>query len=127
MKSKLRSASIGLLSLAILPSRGDPIITDPGATSLGLFTGADLGEGLDLDGNFIYALSFGADTTQSWKVRDAEFKGLRASEVPGATIVANQTIANWYIVDYGDSADDDNLEFATSSIKYSDNGNPGGS
>ncbi len=125
MKTKLLSVSIGTISLAVLSTvRADPIITDPAATSLGVVAGADAGEGLDLDGNFPYALSFGADTTQSWKVRDALFKGLRANEVSGATIVANQTIPNWYVVDYGDSADDDNLEKATSSIKYSDAGNP---
>jgi len=123
MKTKLLSISIGILSLATLPGQADPIVSDPAATSLGVVTGADPGEGLDLDGNFLYALSFGADTSQSFKVRDAVFKGIRANEVTGANITANQTIPNWYVVDYGDSPDDDNLEKATSSIKYSDAGN----
>jgi hypothetical protein len=123
MKTKLLSISIGILALATLSTNADPIVNDPAATSLGVVAGGDAGEGLDLDGNFLYALSFGADPTQSWKVRDAVFKGLRGSEVPGATIAANQTIPNWYVVDYGDSANDDNLEKATSSIRYSDGGN----
>jgi len=41
------------------------VISDPTATSIGIITGGDAGEGLDLDGNFVYALSFGADPTLS--------------------------------------------------------------
>lgn len=96
-----------------------PVITDPAATSLGIIKGADPGEGLDLDGRFVYALSFGADPAQSWQVRDAKFMGLITDEVPGARLDALTTIPNWYHVEYGDSPDDDNLEAATSSIRFS--------
>jgi hypothetical protein len=97
----------------------DPVISDPSATSIGVITGADPGEGLDLDGNFIYALSMGADPTSSFQVRGATFQGLIDAEVPGATLVAGNTIANWYPINYGDTPDDDNLEMATSSIRWS--------
>jgi len=123
MKTRLLSISIGILSLATAASRAaDPVVSDSAATSLGIIKGADPGEGLDLDGNFLYALSFGGDPTQSWKVRDANFKGLINNEVAGANLTAGNTINNWYHVDYGDSPDDDNLEAATSSIRWSDAG-----
>ena len=84
-----------------------PVITDPASTSIGVFTGGDAGEGLDLDGNFVYALSIGAETDFAAKVRDANFLGLIDAEVPGATLVAGNRILNWYVVNYDDSADDD--------------------
>ena len=54
-----------------------------------------------------------------WQIRDALFKGFRIDEVPGASLVAGNTNPNWYVVDYGESPDDDNLEAATSSIRWS--------
>ena len=77
---------------------------------------------MDLDGNFVYALSIGADADFSVKVRSANFQGLIDAEVPGATLVAGNRILNWYTVNYGDSADDDNLKAATSSIRWSQAG-----
>src|SRR5438093_1560652 len=95
------------------------VISDPTATSIGIITGGDAGEGLDLDGNFVYALSFGADPTLSVKVRDATFLGLINNEVPGANLVAGNRILNWYQVYYGDTQNDQNLVLATSSIRWS--------
>src|SRR6266581_4765282 len=107
--------------LALDNARGaSAVVIDPTSTSIGIITGGDPGEGLDLEGNFVYALAIGADTALSVKVRDATFLGLVDNEVPGATVVAGFTIPNWYVVDYGSSADDDNLEIATSSIRWSD-------
>jgi len=97
----------------------DPVISDPTATTLGVVLGGDPEDGLDLDGNFPYALSFGADPALEVQVRGATFKGLVNDEVPGASLVAGNTIANWYAINYGDTADDDGLEQATSSIRWS--------
>src|SRR5262245_33178264 len=114
MKNQLLFLAISVSLLAGLGSvrAADPVISDPSTTSLGIIQGGDPGEGLDLSGKFIYALSFGADPSLSVKVGDATFKGLRVNEVPGATLTAGNTIQNWYVVDYGASADDDNLEMA---------------
>src|SRR6185295_17877292 len=81
----------------------DPVISDPASTSIGIITGGDAGEGLDLDGKFVYALSLGADPSLAVKVRDATFLGLYDVDVPGATLVAQNVILNWYIVTYGDT------------------------
>lgn len=124
MKKRIILASVATSVLASLPyaRAADPVITNPAATSLGIVTGGDAGEGLDLQGNFIYALSFGADPSTSFQVGDANFKGLIVDEVTGANLTAGNTILNWYVINYGDSADDDNLELATSSIRWSDAG-----
>ncbi len=101
----------------------DPVITDPLATTIGVFTGGDKGEGLDLDGTFIYAISTGADPDLNIKIRDATFMGQQTGdEVPGATLEAGNRIKNWYNVDYGDTQADDDLEAATSSIRWSQAG-----
>jgi hypothetical protein len=122
MKTKPLSIAIVMCALAgIHRTQGaTAVVVDPSSTSLGLVKGADPGEGLDLDGKFPYALSIGADPSLDLKIRDATFKGLIDAEVPGATLTAGNRIANWYVVDYGSSADDDNLELATSSIRWSD-------
>src|SRR5688572_17771440 len=98
----------------------DPVISDPAATSLGTVRGGDPDEGLDLTGKFIYALGIGADPTLDVKIGDAQFKGLINNEVAGATLVAGNRNPNWYVVDYGESENDNNLELATSSIRWSD-------
>lgn len=128
MKNRLASltlTSIFLLATALSSGSAraaDPVISDPASTSIGIVKGADPGEGLDLDGNFVYALSIGAEPDFSAKVRSATFQGLIDEEVPGATLVAGNRILNWYKIDYGDSPDDDTLEAATSSIRWSQAG-----
>src|SRR6266542_6262859 len=121
--SSLLIVSVAISALlAVGNARGaSPIISDPLATSIGIITGGDAGEGLDLDGNFTYALSFGADPdpTLSVKVRDATFLALISNEVPGANLVAGNRILNWYQVTYGDTENDQNLVLATSSIRWS--------
>src|SRR5436309_3221520 len=117
------SAAISTLLTPTNARGASAVISDPASTSIGIITGGDAGEGLDLDGNFVYALSLGADTSQSVKVRDATFLGIVDAEVPGATVVAGHTILNWYTIDYGVTPDDDNLELATSSIRWSDANN----
>ena len=113
-------ASLFAGGLTVKTQAADPVITDPLKTTIGFFTGGDLGEGLDLKGNFVYALSIGADADfVSDKIQDVQFLGLLDSEVPGATLSAQNRIKNWYVVNYGDSANDDALEAATSSIRWS--------
>ncbi|MBM3832671.1 MAG: hypothetical protein FJ403_05245 [Verrucomicrobia bacterium] len=113
--------SFALSALLALTSvhAADPVISNAQTTSLGVVTGGDAGEGLDLEGNIIYALAIGADVTLAVPVRGVIFKGLINSEVPGANLVAGNRILNWYNLDYGDSVNDDNLELATRSIRWS--------
>lgn len=96
----------------------------PLLTNIGVVTGGDKGEGLDLDGDFPYALALGGGDGANVKVRDANFQALIESEVPGATLVAGNTIANWYKVNYGDTENDINLAAATASIRWSAFSNP---
>jgi hypothetical protein len=91
----------------------------PLLTSIGVVTGGDPGEGLDLDGDFPYALAFAGGDGANVKVRDANFQPVTESEVPGATLIAANTIANWYRVNYGDTENDVNLAAATSGIRWS--------
>jgi len=129
MKKHLLKLGLGLGVLASgTAMAATPVVIDPAATSLGVVKGADPGEGLDLDGKFIYALSIGADPALELQIRDATFKGLIDAEVAGATLVAGNRIENWYKVVYGDSptVDDENLALATSSIRWSAaGGSPG--
>ena len=95
------------------------------AATVSTFTGGDPGEGLDLDGAFLYAIDSGgngqglADTT----VRDAMFvvdydQGGVGQHVPG--VIAFGTLASpWATApNYGTSADDDALERIMSDILY---------
>lgn len=91
----------------------------PVITKLGAFTGPDPGEGLDLEGNFVYALAVGAGEDAAVKIRDAQFAPILESEVSGATLLAGNTAQNWYTVNYGDSADEVALRAVTSSIRWS--------
>ena len=124
-RGRLRFAQLLLILICTLvlcdrAHAADPVVTDPAATTLGVVTGGEAGEGLDLTGNFIYALSIGADPAQEFQVGSVLFKGILTTEVPGATLAAGNRIQNWYVVDYGASVEDDNLELATSSIRWSD-------
>ncbi len=91
----------------------------PVLTQIGVFTGADPGEGLDLNGNIIYAIAAGAPPEAEVKVRDADFKAVFETEVAGVTLLAGNTAANWYPANFGDSADDVALAAAVKSIRWS--------
>src|SRR5439155_10299358 len=95
--------------------------TPDALTSIGVFTGGDPGEGLDLDGNFVYALAIGADPGSfvPVKIRDAEFQALVDAEAPGATLQDGNQMVNWCGANYGDTENDMNLAMATSSIRWS--------
>jgi Ca2+-binding RTX toxin-like protein len=82
------------------------------------FTGADVGEGLDLDGNFVYAVNVqgpaGTDPPQGL-IRDANFT---TDAVPGLTIVSSTDANGWNAPNYGSTTNDNRLEVVTSSIRY---------
>lgn len=91
----------------------------PLLTNIGVVTGGDPGEGLDLEGNFIYALALGAGDNANVKIRDANFQALIENDVPGATLAAGNTAAGWYKANYGQTENDVNLAAATGSIRWS--------
>jgi hypothetical protein len=100
----------------------NPLVADrQGLTSVGIVRGGDPGEGLDLEGNFIYALALGAGPEAYVQVGDAAFQPLIVDEVAGAVVGATTTAANWYQVNYGETDNDINLAAATSSIRYRGN------
>jgi len=90
----------------------------PSAT-VGVFLGGDEGEGLDLDGTFLYAFNVGSPGARG-KARDADFT---ADSAPGITYVAPNQIPNWHAPVYGDTANDDVIEGVLQSIRW--NGAPG--
>ena len=88
------------------------------ATTVGTFTGGDPGEGLDLQGNFTYAVNVGP-SGGAGKVGDAIFS---ADNIVGVTITANHNIGNggWGAVNYGDTDNDKNLSVAMNSIRWAE-------
>src|SRR5687767_11917294 len=84
------------------------------AATVSTFTGGDPGEGLDLQGNFTFAVNVGPSGAAG-RVGDANFT---ADSVPGVTIEAGNNIGNggWLQANYGDTANDNNLEFLMNSI-----------
>jgi hypothetical protein len=81
------------------------------------YTGADVGEGLDFDGTFAYAVLI-ADSDPLVTIRDAGFTqdtgtiGLTMSNWPSF-------LSQWASPNYGASADDDKLETVVDSIRHS--------
>src|SRR5687768_12740076 len=71
------------------------------AATVGLFTGGDPGEGLDLQGNFVYAVDVGPSGAGG-KVGDAVFT---ADDVAGVTITTTHSIAppGWVDPTYGET------------------------
>jgi hypothetical protein len=88
-------------------------------STVGVFTGGDAGEGLDLDGTFLYAFNFGPNGAIG-KARDADFV---ADSSAGITYLAPNQINGWSPPTYGDTANDDVLEGVMQSIRW--NGAPG--
>jgi hypothetical protein len=91
------------------------------AGSLGVFTGGDAGEGLDMQGDFAYAINVGGPG--DLMVGDAAFTdgsiaGMEAGSSPGATINVANEIPDWHAPEYGDSANDEALEGITASIRW---------
>ncbi len=97
----------------------------PSGTSIGIYTGGDPNEGLDLQGTFAYAVNFGSSS--GGQVGDANFTGesdlagTTTTVVPGATITAQNKIGNWISPTFGNTANDLRLSGVTRSIRWSSN------
>lgn len=90
----------------------------PKNTLIGLFTGADAGEGLDLQGTFPYAVDTGPLGAAGGQIGGALFTDETA---PGVTLVSGNKAGGWNVgITYGDSPEDDILEEMMSSISWSD-------
>jgi hypothetical protein len=84
-------------------------------TTIGSFTGGDPGEGLDMQGNFVYAVNM--LDPGGFSIGDANFTADNAS---GVDVSANNQVADWIPANFGSSTDDNNLELVMKSIRYSD-------
>ena len=78
------------------------------------FTGGDKGEGLDLDGTFLYAINVGTNAAPG-QARDANFTD---DATAGVTVTAVNEIGSWNIPSYGDTANDDVVEQVIQSIRW---------
>lgn len=67
------------------------------AATVSIVTGGDPGEGLDLEGNFLYAFNVGPNGAAG-RVGDADFT---ADTVTGVTVSASDAIAAWGTLDLG--------------------------
>lgn len=87
------------------------------AATVGIFTGGDPGEGLDLQGIFTYAVNVGPNGAAG-KAGDANFTG---DTIVGVTVDAQNNIGTggWLAATLGDTANDDILENVLSSIRWS--------
>ena len=89
----------------------------PFLTSIvGSFTGGDPGEGLDMTGTFLHAFNIGTPGAAPGKVGDVQFN---ADTDAGITVNAQNEIGAWNNPNYGDTQNDDNLEFVMQSIRWS--------
>lgn len=91
----------------------------PKRTLVNQFTGPDAGEGLDLDGTFLYAINVGGTVDEpGGQIRDAVFT---ADDVAGSIVAASQAPAvGWNTrINFGDSADEQTLNLVIGSIRWS--------
>ena len=91
--------------------------------SIGVFTGGDPDDGLDFEGTFAYAINVGGPG--GIVVGDAEFTdgsraGMQGGSSPGAMISQANEINSWFIGEFGDSENDNNLETVMQSIRWND-------
>ena len=87
--------------------------------SVGTFSGGDGGEGLDLNGEFVYAIDFGEPNNVTRQVGEATFTS--HAFTPGMTFNATNklTVSNWGDREYGATTNDNNLETIMESIRWS--------
>ena len=92
-----------------------------GSATVGAFTGgANFLQGLDLDGNFLYAVNVGGPAVGT--IRDADFTaGNTNTATPGVTVAAQNLSATWLNADFGVGVNDDRLESVMNSIRWSAN------
>ncbi|HNQ88277.1 MAG TPA: hypothetical protein PKM73_06665 [Verrucomicrobiota bacterium] len=110
------------------------LLTDPldkesvsTTTQIGLFTGGDEGEGLDLDGAFLYAIHLGTDV-YAGQIRDANFTpDMDYTQTPpgplveGVNVLAQNRQVDWNPnPTFGDTLNDDILESFMNTIRWSD-------
>lgn len=76
--------------------------------------GGDAGEGLDMEGNFLYAINIGTSGGGE-AVGDANFT---ADNIAGVTVEASDQIPTWGALDFGETANDNNLENVLLSIRH---------
>lgn len=99
----------------VLEVQTGPVFVEPKweQTMIGTFTGGDAGEGLDLDGTFLYAINVGGNAVG--RIRDADFTG---PDAPGVTLTA--TWGATHNREFGDTANDNRLEQVMHSDRYGD-------
>ena len=78
------------------------------------FTGADPDEGVDFDGDFVYAVNIFGPGGQT--IRDATFT--EDEETDGFFIESTHQIIDWALPDYGGSDDDEDLAEIMQSIRW---------
>ena len=84
--------------------------------TMAAFSGADPGEGLDLDGVFAYAVNVGGANTNVGGLTFTD-----NTTTPGFTLTADHHMPAWVTApDYGTSAADDGLETVMHSMRWSD-------
>ena len=115
---KIDTDNDGMLDAAEIAIGRNPKLSESRAI-VGAFTGGDAGEGLDLTGTFLYAFSVGTENPAG-QVMDVSFTG---QTVEGVTIMgAPNVIENYHTATYGDTPNDDALEFAIQSIRHGGGG-----
>ncbi len=92
----------------------------PGATRIERVLGVGPARGLDLTGNFLYAVNAGTNGVPG-QIGDANFT---TDNVTGVTLTATQEIANWAARDFGSATEEDRLEQVFRSIRW-DGPSPG--
>lgn len=92
-----------------------PWIDPAPRTTVGTFLGGDEAEGLDLTGDFLYAVNLNASGSQG-SAGEAKFTG---DDVPGVTVRANTRDDHWQAPQYGDSPADNLLESVMGTTRYS--------
>ncbi len=112
--NRIRPPTRPLLALAVTALTAANSLA---AATVGIFTGGDPGEGLDLQGTFTYAVNVGPNGAAG-KVGDADFTG---DSIPGVTVTADNNIGTggWLAATLGDTTNDDNLETVLASIRWS--------
>ncbi|MBW4509721.1 MAG: PEP-CTERM sorting domain-containing protein [Scytonematopsis contorta HA4267-MV1] len=114
LKNCLFTAATLAITVGIIETQPTHAATFSNIT-VSTFSGGDVGEGLDLDGNFTYAVNMRGDAVGF--IRDANFTDDR---VAGVEVKADFFIPNWHFAEYGDSLNDKKLEKVMQSIRWTD-------
>jgi len=104
-------------SLSCLLGLGALVATaSPSLAVVSTFNGGDPGEGLDLDGRFLYAVN--ARGPGGFFIDDAFFTSDQNNATAGYTHNAGAEILNWANPNYGATSNDNNLEVLMQSIRH---------